>query len=76
MENTSNEEMLQSVRQAIVQITLGGQSYAIGSRKLTRADLKTLMQLEDKLLGAIAADNAQDSHLMDDTYVAVFNEGR
>ena len=49
----------------------GGQSYQIGSRKLTRADLSLLREMEKELKAEVAADNA--SMLIDDTYVVVFD---
>lgn len=45
--------LLEQINQAIVNITVGGQSYRIGSRQLTRADLKTLYNIKnDLVLGA------------------------
>ena len=43
-------EMLQQVNEAITKVLIGGQSYQIGSRKLTRADLSMLrtMKKEDR----------------------------
>ena len=38
----SKQEMLDGLNKAIYAITVGGQSYKIGSRSLTRADLKQL----------------------------------
>ena len=49
----------------------GGQSYQIGSRKLTRADLSLLREMEKELKAEVAAD--AESHLIDDTYVVFFD---
>lgn len=75
MDNVSltDEEMLLEVNKAIYTICAGGQSYRIGSRQLTRADLNTLYKIKNDLLAA--TESVSDSHLMDNTVVAVF-EGR
>ncbi|MFQ8681970.1 peptidylprolyl isomerase [Enterocloster sp.] len=67
------EEQLATVNQAIYNILVGGQSYQIGSRRLTRADLALLQDMQSKLQAQIAADGT--SGLFADTVVAVF-EGR
>ena len=64
-------ERLAQVQEAIYKVLYGGQSYQIGSRKLTRADLSLLREMEKELKAEVAADNA--SILIDDTYVAVFD---
>lgn len=66
-------EMLGQVDSAISAVLVGGQSYKIGSRQLSRADLSLLYKLRNDLTAQIAAQG--DSCLLDDTYVAVF-EGR
>ena len=48
-----------------------GQSYQIGSRKLTRADLYQLRKLKEELEAEIAAEG--DTSLLDNTYVAFFD---
>ena len=48
--NVSTAELLGEVKTAIRKILIGGQSYQIGSRKLTRADLYQLRKLKDCLL--------------------------
>ena len=63
------QQRLQEVNKAI----LGGQSYKIGSRSLTRADLALLRAMRDDLEAQIASEG--NSHLLDNTYVAFF-EGR
>lgn len=64
------EELLQNVNKAIYTICVGGQSYQIGSRKLTRANLKELYDLRNSLQ---AQTEKQDSGVLDNCYVAVFD---
>lgn len=64
-------EQLAQVNKAIQKILIGGQSYKIGSRSLTRADLALLRDMQKDLQAQVAAD--EDSHLMSETYVAVFD---
>lgn len=64
-------EQLAQVNKAIQKILIGGQSYKIGSRSLTRADLSLLREMQKDLQAQVAAD--EDSHLMSETYVAVFD---
>lgn len=66
------EEKLIEVNTAISNILVGGQAYKIGSRSLTRADLNTLLDMQRDLQAQISN---QDSGLMDNTYLAIF-EGR
>lgn len=70
-QNVSAVELLQEVKTAIRKILIGGQSYQIGSRKLTRADLYQLRKLKEELEAEIAAEG--DSSLLDNTYVAFFD---
>ena len=70
-ENISTAELLGEVKTAIRKILIGGQSYQIGSRKLTRADLYQLRKLKEELEAEIAAEG--DSSLLDNTYVAFFD---
>lgn len=65
------EEQLMTVNEAIYAILKGGQSYKIGSRQLTRADLALLYNMQTKLQAQIAND--QNSMLFADTVVAVFD---
>ena len=67
------ESMLQEVNQAIFNVLVGGQSYKIGSRQLTRADLSMLREMKKELEAEINSDAS--STLINDTYVAFF-EGR
>lgn len=64
------DELLPQVNTAISKILLGGQSYQIGSRKLTRADLKELYAIRRDLEAQVAAGTPG---LLDDCYVAVFD---
>lgn len=64
------EQNLIEVNQAISNILVGGQSYKIGSRSLTRADLNTLLAMQRDLQAQLA--NQSDS-LMDNTYLAMFD---
>lgn len=66
------KEQLAQVEEAIKSILQGGQSYKIGTRQLTRADLKQLEEMRRQLLAVVSQD---DSPLFNDTYRAVF-EGR
>ena len=68
----SASELLNKVNEAIVAITVGGQSYKIGSRSLTRADLKQLYAMRNDLAAQAAAEENSGS-LLDDCYVALFD---
>ena len=72
MSNTNNPaEMLEQINAAITAVLSGGQSYKIGSRSLTRADLSTLQAMRAELEAQITAGQA--SPLLDHTYVAFFD---
>ena len=64
------DDLLTQVNTAISKILLSGQSYQIGSRKLTRADLKQLYAIRNDLQAQVAAGTPG---LLDDCYVAVFD---
>lgn len=66
------EQLLAEVNAAISKILIGGQSYQIGSRKLTRANLQELYAIRNDLQAQAASGTPG---LLDDCYVAVF-EGR
>ena len=66
------QQRLQEVNKAIQAVLLGGQSYKIGSRSLTRADLACFGPC-GRSRAQIASEG--NSHLLDNTYVAFF-EGR
>lgn len=72
-EQLTASQMLSQANQAIMNIMVGGQSYQIGSRKLTRADLSTLRAMKKELEAQVNAEGSLE--LLDNTYVAVF-EGR
>lgn len=65
------QQMLDEVNKAIQSILLGGQSYKIGSRSLTRADLGLLRDMKNDLMAQLASDAS--SSLYSDTVVAVFD---
>lgn len=67
----SPKEQLQIVNMAIQSVLEGGQSYKIGTRMLTRANLTELVRLQKSLLGLVAQDD--NSKLFSDTYRAVFD---
>lgn len=71
MADNSTKEMLDNVNSAINAIASGGQSYKIGSKSLTRADLKQLYDIKNDLTAQLAAQN--NNGLFDDCYVAEFN---
>lgn len=68
---TTPAEMLEAVNAAIMNIAIGGQSYRIGTRSLTRADLKQLYAMKNDLMAQVATENR--SSLLDNTYVAMFD---
>lgn len=69
--NYTAKEMLTEVNNAIYAVLVGGQSYKIGTRQLSRADLSLLYNMRNDLTAQIAAEGA--TSLLDDTYVAVFD---
>ena len=72
MENDyTPQQRLTEVNKAIQAVLLGGQSYKIGSRSLTRADLALLRAMRDDLEAQIAS--GENSHLLDSTYAAFFD---
>ncbi len=64
------EQKLVEVNQAISNILVGGQSYKIGSRSLTRADLNRLLAMQRDLQAQLANQN---DGLMDNTYLGLFD---
>ncbi len=62
-------EMLNQINMAITNILVGGQSYKIGSRTLTRADLGTLMDLRNEMEAELSNETPW---LFGDTYVSFF----
>jgi len=65
------KEQLETVNEAIYAILKGGQSYKIGSRSLTRADLGMLYKMQKQLRSELA--NAGNGSLFSDTVVGVFD---
>lgn len=70
-EGITAAEILQQVNEAITNVLVGGQSYQIGSRKLTRADLSMLRTLKKELQAEVSAEG--ESSILDNTYVAMFD---
>lgn len=71
IENLTTTELLAEVNKAIYAVLVGGQSYKIGSRQLTRADLAMLRTMKNDLEAQIQASESSD--LLDNTYVSVFS---
>lgn len=65
------QEMLSEVNNAITTILRGGQSYKIGSRSLTRADLNALKSLRSELQAQSASE--QENSLLSNAYVCSFD---
>lgn len=64
-------ELLEQVNTAIATVLSGGQSYKIGSRSLTRADLSMLKTMRDDLEAQVAAEN--NNGLLGRTCMAYFD---
>ena len=69
--NYTAREMLEEVNNAIYTVLVGGQSYKLGTRHMTRADLNLLYKMKNDLTAQIQSENG--NHLLDDTYVAIFS---
>ena len=69
----TKRQRLEQVNKAIETILVGGQSYKIGSRSLTRADLGLLKTMPEDLEAQLASD--ESGPLLSRTCVAFF-EGR
>lgn len=52
-QHMSNADLLTEVNMAIQKICIGGQSYQIGTKRLTRADLTQLYKNEERPDGSI-----------------------
>lgn len=72
-EHLTPSERLAQVDAAISAVLAGGQSYKLGSRSLTRADLAQLRALREELAAQAAQESG--SGLLPRTWVAYF-EGR
>jgi len=68
---TKPAELLAQVNAAISTVLAGGQSYKIGSRSLTRADLAMLKSMRDDLEAQLAAED--NAGLLGRTFVAYFD---
>ena len=64
-------ELLEQVNTTITAVLAGGQSYKIGSRSLTRADLAMLKSLRDDLEAQIGSECS--GPMLDRTYAAFFD---
>ena len=73
LETFSDRELLAHVDLAIQNVLVGGQSYRLGNRSLTRADLGLLRKMRNELAAQVAGED--DSCLMPGACVAFF-EGR
>lgn len=69
-EKMTKQEQLDEINKAISTVLVGGQSYSIGSRSLTRADLRLLKEMREELEAEITTDTGNG--LLDNTVVAVF----
>lgn len=65
-------ELLAEVETAIQTVAVGGQSYTIGSRSMTRADLKTLYSMRNDLTAQLVSESSANG-LMAGCYVAEFD---
>lgn len=66
----TDKELLEEVDNAINTVLVGGQSYKIGSRQLTRADLSELRSLKNELQ---AQASEEPEGLFGNTVVSVFD---
>ena len=69
---TDKEQELVEIKKAISKILNGGQSYRIGNRTMTRADLKTLYDMQTKVENEIA-ESEKSGILGRNTSAAVFD---
>jgi hypothetical protein len=67
----SNADLLTEVNMAIQKICIGGQSYQIGTKRLTRADLTQLYKMRNDLTAALQVE--ENTGLMENTMVAYFD---
>lgn len=65
----SAKEKLEQVEAAIEAILVGGQSYRMGTRQLTRANLSELYKMQSDLMAQVAGTTPG---LLDDCFVAEF----
>ena len=69
---SETKELLASVEEAIKTVAQGGQSYKIGSRSLTRANITELRKLRKELQQEIASEESGASFI-GNTYAAFFD---
>lgn len=67
----TTQDMLNTVNEAITAVMVGAQSYKIGSRMVTRADLKELYKIKNDLTAQLSQQNS--GGLLDDCYVGIFD---
>lgn len=72
MADNDKRQRLEQINKAIETILVGGQSYKIGSRSLTRADLGMLKSMREDL-EAQQLDTDQSGPLLSRTCVAFFD---
>lgn len=70
-QHMSNADLLTEVNMAIQKICIGGQSYQIGTKRLTRADLTQLYKMRNDLTAALQVE--ENTGLMENTMVAYFD---
>ena len=70
-QHMSNADLLTEVNMAIQKICSGGQSYQIGTKRLTRADLTQLYKMRNDLTAALQVE--ENTGLMENTMVAYFD---
>ena len=70
-QDMSNADLLTEVNMAIQKICIGGQSYQIGTKRLTRADLTQLYKMRNDLTAALQVE--ENTGLMENTMVAYFD---
>ncbi|GHU50694.1 hypothetical protein FACS1894127_6290 [Clostridia bacterium] len=69
MSRNDTIKQLEAVNTAIEKVLEGGQSYKIGSRSLTRADLAELRKMKAEL----ASEEESSGNSLDNTFVACFD---
>ena len=71
VQEMTRQQLYDEVNKAITAVLVGGQSYKIGSRSLTRANITELRKLRDELAAEIAAEGKNS--LLDGASVALFD---
>ena len=56
VQEMTRQQLYDEVNKAITAVLVGGQSYKIGSRSLTRANITELRKLRDELAAELAAE--------------------